>query len=260
METDEDHGSDTSFYSLGISDSEFDRLNAVNKQVPITRICIDVANGYMAQFYDFIKLVREFYPYATIMAGNVVTPEAVIALYDAGADIAKMGIGPGAVCTTRIVTGVGYPQLSCILDSFAAADSVGIGLCSDGGCTSSGDVSKAIVAGADFVMLGTMLAGTTEGGGTVDEDGNITFYGMSSETANNKHFGGLKNYRSSEGRTISIPHKGSMNEVISQVLGGVVSSCTYTGSLHLSNLPANGQFVRVNNVYNRSVERYTVGN
>ena len=248
----------TVFYSMGLSENDYNKLNDVKKKTPINFICIDAANGYMDSFYEFIGTIRDENPFATIMAGNVVTPEAVEKANKYGADIVKLGIGPGAMCTTRLVTGVGYPQLSCILDSVQAADECGIYLCSDGGCVEPGDVSKALVAGADFVMLGSMLAGTDEGGGDVI-DGRIQFYGMSSKTANDKHFGGLKDYRSSEGRTTMIPYKGTMEKVITHILGGVRSSCTYTGSKTVGELAIRGNFIRVNNTHNRSYEQHTIG-
>jgi GMP reductase len=251
---------DYSFYSMGISDADYAKLREVTKQgVVIDKICIDVANGYMDQFYDFIAKIRDEFPHATIMVGNVVTPEAVIKAYDHGADIVKLGIGPGAMCTTRLMTGVGYPQLSCIMDSVQAADECGIFLCSDGGCSTPGHVAIAMAAGADMVMLGSMLAGTDEGGGEI-VDGKIKFYGMSSKTANDKHSGGLKDYRSSEGRTVMLPYKGTMASVASNILGGIRSACTYTGSLNLAELSLHAKAIRVSNTHNRSYETYTIGN
>lgn len=248
-----------SFYSMGISDADYEKFQQVKKLAPIDRVCIDVANGYMDAFYDYIKRIRDENSFITIMVGNVVTPEAVEKAYEAGADIVKLGIGPGAMCTTRLVTGVGYPQLSCIMDSVQAADECGIYLCSDGGCSAPGHVSIAYAAGADFVMLGSMLAGSDEGGGEV-VDGKVVFYGMSSKTANNKHFGGLKDYRSSEGRTTLIPHKGSMDTIIKNILGGLRSTCTYVGATRLSQLPLKAEAIRVNNTHNRAYESFTIGN
>lgn len=250
---------DYTFYSMGISDTDYEKFTAVRAHVPLDNICIDVANGYMDVFYDYVARIRSENPYSTIMVGNVVTPEAVQKAYYAGADIVKLGIGPGAMCTTRLMTGVGYPQLSCILDCVEAADECGVYLCSDGGCSQPAHVAVAIAAGADFVMLGTMLAGTDEGGGTVVND-KVQFYGMSSTTANNKHFGGLKNYRSSEGRTAMIPYKGSMESVIKNILGGLASTCTYTGCRLLAELPFKAKAIRVSNSHNRAYEQYTVGN
>jgi len=170
-----------------------------------------------------------------------------------GANIVKVGIGPGSVCTTRIKTGVGYPQLSAIIECADAAHGLGGHIIADGGCSSSGDVAKAFGAGADFVMLGGMLAGHDEGGGEV-VDGNVQFYGMSSDTANIKHFGGLKDYRSSEGRTVKIPYKGQISNTVQDILGGVRSACTYAGARKLKDLSKCTTFIRVNNQYNRVFE------
>lgn len=251
--------SDLSFYSMGISDADYSKFEHVKQHAPIDAVCIDVANGYMDAFYEYIHRIREENPFITIMVGNVVTPEAVRKAYEAGADIVKLGIGPGAMCTTRLQTGVGYPQLSCIIDCVQEADNCGVFICSDGGCSQPGHVAIAYAAGADFVMLGSMLAGTDEGGGEV-VDGKVMFYGMSSKTANNKHFGGLKDYRSSEGRTTMIPYKGSMGGVIKNILGGIRSTCTYTGSRTLTELPFRAKAIRVNNTHNRAYEQFTTGN
>lgn len=248
-----------SFYSMGISDADYEKFQTVKKSAPIDAVCIDVANGYMDAFYEYIERIRDENPFITIMVGNVVTPEAVRKAYESGADIVKLGIGPGAMCTTRLQTGVGYPQLSCIIDCVQEADNCGVFICSDGGCSQPGHVAIAYAAGADFVMLGSMLAGTDEGGGEV-VDGKVMFYGMSSKTANNKHFGGLKDYRSSEGRTTMIPYKGSLDGVIKNILGGLRSTCTYTGSRNLTELPFRAKAIRVNNTHNRAYENFTIGN
>ncbi len=248
-----------SFYSMGINSTDWDKFVEINEKIPIKRCCIDVANGYQDSFYDFIKQVRIYSPYITIMAGNVVTSVAVERAAQAGADIIKIGIGGGAQCTTRLMTGVGYPQLSAIIETKNSTLLNDVLLCSDGGCTVPGDVSKAIAAGANLVMLGTMLAGTDEGGGDI-VDGKVLFYGMSSKTANNKHFGGLKNYRSSEGRTTMIPYKGTMADTIGHILGGIASTCTYVGANTLAELPQKAYAIRVNNTHNKSSEKYTIGN
>ena len=248
-----------SFYSMGITEADYEKFNLVKKNAPIEHACIDVANGYMDGFYDFIARMRDENPFITLMVGNVVTPEAVTKAYDSGADIVKLGIGPGAMCTTRLMTGVGYPQLSCIMDSVQAADECGVYICSDGGCSQPGHVAIAIAAGADFVMLGTMLAGTDEGGGEI-VDGKVMFYGMSSKTANHKHSGGLKDYRSSEGRTTMIPYKGPMDSVIKNILGGLRSTCTYVGAPTIAALPLKANAIRVNNTHNRAYESFTIGN
>ena len=243
-------GGDYFAVSTGTSESDFNRLSRIINAYPeVQFICIDVANGYQERFADYVGKVRDAFPDKTIIAGNVVTADMTQELILRGADIVKVGIGPGSVCTTRIQTGVGYPQLSAIIECSDAAHGLGGHIIADGGCTCPGDVAKAFGAGADFVMLGGMLAGHDQGGGTV-EDGKITFYGMSSDTANEKHFGGFKEYRSSEGRTVSVPYKGDVNATVMDLLGGIRSTCTYVGAPTLKQLPKCTTFVRVNRQIN----------
>merc|ERR1712018_647067 len=177
--------------SSGTADDDFERLNQILQAIPQVRfICLDVANGYSQFFVDYVKKVREAFPTHTILAGNVVTGEMVEALIFAGADIVKVGIGPGSVCTTRKKTGVGYPQLSAVMECADSAHGLSAHIISDGGCTCPGDVAKAIGAGADFVMLGGMLAGHDQSGGEIIEKNGKKFkqfYGMSSSTAMKKH-------------------------------------------------------------------------
>ena len=236
--------------STGTSDSEFLKLRRIINAYPeIHFICIDVANGYQERFGDYVQKVRETFPHCTIIAGNVVTADMTQELILRGADIVKVGIGPGSVCTTRVQTGVGYPQLSAIIECADAAHGLGAHIIGDGGCTCPGDVAKAFGAGADFVMLGGMLAGHDEGGGTVEND-HITFYGMSSETAMSKHHGGVAEYRSSEGRTVKIPYRGPVRNTVLDLLGGVRSACTYVGAETLKQLPKCTTFIRVNRQIN----------
>ena len=239
--------------SIGITDDDIEKLDRVMKARGIKYLCIDVANGYSERFAGVVKQIREKHPSLVIIAGNVVTGEMTEELILSGADIVKVGIGPGSVCTTRIKTGVGYPQLSAIIECADAAHGLGGHIIADGGCSSSGDVAKAFGAGADFVMLGGMMAGHDEGGGEV-VDGNVQFYGMSSDTANTKHFGGLKDYRSSEGRTVRIPYKGAIKDTVQDILGGIRSACTYAGARKLKDLSKCTTFVRVNNQYNKIFE------
>jgi len=240
--------------SVGIKKEDFQNLDKVLKEFSFFKfICIDVANGYSEHFTNFVKSVRDKYPTKTIIAGNVVTADMTQELVLSGADIVKVGIGPGSVCTTRIQTGVGYPQLSAVMECADAAHGLGAHIIADGGCTCPGDVAKGFGAGADFVMLGGMLAGHKEGGGEIIErDGKkfIEFYGSSSEEANEKHYGGLANYRSSEGKKVVIPLKGSLDKTIRDILGGIRSSCTYVGAPSLKQLSKCTTFVRVNNQYN----------
>ncbi len=240
--------------SCGTSKDSYNRLNSILKKYPKFKfICIDVANGYSENFSYFVSEVRKKYPKKTIIAGNVVTADMTQELVLSGADIVKVGIGPGSVCTTRIQTGVGYPQLSAVMECADAAHGLGAHIIADGGCTCPGDVAKGFGAGADFVMLGGMLAGHKEGGGDIIEENGtkfIEFYGSSSEEANEKHYGGLANYRSSEGKKVKIQMKNSLDSTIRDILGGVRSSCTYVGASSLKQLSKCTTFVRVNKQYN----------
>jgi GMP reductase len=211
-------------------------------------VCIDAANGYTARFCDFIKRVREEHPALIIIAGNVVTGEMTEQLILNGADIVKVGIGSGSVCTTRIQTGVGYPQFSAVVECADAAHGVGGYIMADGGCTCAGDVAKAFGGGADFVMLGGMLAGHTECEGQEEEIGDKkykTFYGMSSDTAMKKHNGGVASYRSSEGKTVRVEHRGLVRNTLESILGGLRSACTYIGARRIKDMPKCATFIRV---------------
>ena len=247
--------------STGIADSDFIKTKNILTEFPeINYICIDVANGYTENFVSYVQTVRQVYPTKVIIAGNVVTADMTEALILAGADIVKVGIGPGSVCTTRKKTGVGYPQLSAVIECSDAAHGLKGLVVADGGCTGPGDVAKAFGAGADFVMLGGMLAGHDQGGGDISsENGDypyVEFYGMSSETAQSKHGDGLTGYRASEGKRVLIPYRGDVENTVKDILGGVRSACTYTGSTKLKELSKRTTFVRVrnqlNNVYGTS--------
>ncbi len=276
--------------SIGISEADLEKFRAIYKQITIglKYVCIDVANGYSERFVEFVQNFRKTYPSLVIIAGNVVTREMTEQLILSGADIVKIGIGPGSCCSTRIQTGIGYPQLSAVIECADAAHGLGGHIIADGGCSTPGDVAKAFSAGADFVMLGSMLAGTDQGSGEVitkryvtnelkpipkmsgtayDEDERVVeekhfvqFYGMSSQTANDKHFGGLKDYRSSEGRTVLVDYKGDMQPVIQNILGGLRSACTYAGAEKLKHLPKCATFVRCSDTHTRVFESKTIGN
>jgi GMP reductase len=272
--------------SIGITDNDHDKFRKVYEQADgnLKYVCIDVANGYSQRFVQFVKQFRELYPHLVIIAGNVVTGEMTEELILSGADIIKVGIGPGSVCTTRIQTGVGYPQLSAVIECADAAHGLGGHVIADGGCTTPGDVAKAFAGGADFVMLGGMLAGHDEGGGEVitqyyqtneliredvgdqtketrrvEQKQFVQFYGMSSESANDKHFGGLKNYRSSEGRTVLVPYRGAVEHTVQDILGGVRSTCTYAGAKRLKHLMRCTTFVRCTQTHNAVYEGSTIG-
>ena len=263
-------GGDNFAVSTGTSEKDFQRLSRIINAFPeVQFICVDVANGYSEAFGDYVADVREAFPHSTIIAGNVVTADMTQELILRGADIVKVGIGPGSVCTTRIQTGVGYPQLSAIIECADAAHGLGGHIIADGGCICPGDVAKAFGAGADFVMLGGMLAGHDQGGGTIIEEmyetaklqtGTLAndyelkkfveFYGMSSDTAMNKHSGGVAEYRSSEGRTVRVPYRGSVKNTVLDILGGLRSACTYVGAPSLKQLSKCTTFIRTNRQFN----------
>ena len=278
--------------SIGINGSDWNKFAQVYERADgnLKYVCIDVANGYSTRFRDFVSEMRKTYPNIVIIAGNVVTGEMTEELILAGADIVKVGIGPGSVCTTRIQTGVGYPQLSAVIECADAAHGLGGHIIADGGCTTPGDVAKAFAAGADFVMLGGMLAGHDEGGGEIikkqyqtnqiinsgfklgdkyinpngvnlqiEEKLYVKFYGMSSKAANEKHFGGLKEYRSSEGREVLVPYRGEVGTTIQDILGGLRSTCTYAGAIRLKHLSKCTTFVRCTQTHNSTYESSTIG-
>ena len=212
-------------------------------------ICIDIANGYTERFFSYVDKVREKHTDAIIVAGNVCTPEATEQIILAGADIVKIGIGPGSVCTTRKMTGVGYPQLSCIIECADAAHGLGGHVMSDGGCNVPGDIAKAFGAGADFVMLGGMLAGHDECEGEVEND-TMTFYGMSSDDAQLKYYGKKQSHRAAEGKKVQVLYRGSIRDTVQDILGGLRSACTYAGAKNLKALPKCTTFVKVNRQLN----------
>ena len=245
-------------YSLGISDSELEQLQWIQNQVNLIRVvCIDVANGYTERFISFVKRVRALFPELLIIAGNVVTAEITEQLILAGADIVKVGIGSGSVCTTRIQTGVGYPQLSAVIECADAAHGLGGRIMSDGGCTCPGDVAKAFGGGADFVMLGGMFAGHEENI-KKSAEGEILFYGMSSDTAMHEYYGGVNEYRSSEGRTVHLRERGPIQHTVLDILGGLRSTCTYIGAREMRELSKCTTFIRVTQQYNPVYEAKTV--
>jgi GMP reductase len=235
--------------SSGITEEDLTDLYKVLSLVPnIKFICLDVANGYSEKFVDVVERVRNDHPNKVIIAGNVVSGEMTEELILKGADVIKTGIGGGSVCTTRIQTGVGYPQLSAVIECADAAHGVGGHVMADGGCVVPGDVAKAFGAGADFVMLGGMLAGHNESAGEIiEEDGKKykSFYGMSSEAAMKKYYGKVANYRSSEGKLVKVPYRGAILDTIQNILGGIRSTCTYIGARTLKDMPKCTTFIRV---------------
>ena len=286
IENDTDFRTEYVAMSIGITDRDEEKFRNVYEQVDskLKYVCIDVANGYSERFVEFVRNFRNHYPEIVIIAGNVVTAELTEELILSGADIVKVGIGPGSVCTTRIQTGVGYPQLSAVIECADAAHGLGGHIIADGGCTCPGDVAKAFAGGADFVMLGGMLAGHDEGGGEIIASEHITskvrsekvgsplfvagqeahretetrrfiqFYGMSSRAANDKHFDGLKDYRASEGREVLVPYRGAVKSTLQEILGGLRSTCTYAGAQRLKYLNKCTTFIRCMDTHNRVYE------
>ncbi len=266
------NNNDLIFVSSGVSEADFEKLSTVMKTGLVQNICIDVANGYSPYLLDYIKKVRQTWPESLIMAGNVVTGDMCEDLILNGADIVKVGIGPGSVCTTRKLTGVGRPQFSTVIECADAAHGVGGMVCADGGCTVPGDVCKSFCAGADFVMLGGMLAGHQESAGELSTKSFQTnevdmiddktcaikleqrqfkkFYGMSSEYAQEAHYGGMKKYRASEGKVVEIPFRGPIENTLLAILGGLRSCMTYIGARRLKDMPKCATFYRVNRQLN----------
>ena len=246
--------------STGISLSDYENLVHILDNLDVKFITIDIANGYISNFKTFCKNLRAKYPQKIICAGNVTTKEGVLDLIDCGVDIIKCGIGGGSACTTRIQTGIGMPQFSCILECVEAAKNSGSFILSDGGITCPGDLAKSYGAGSNFVMIGGEFAGHDENPGKliVDEESGIKykfFYGMSSSYAMKNNYANNNNthYRSSEGREIKIKYKGPLESTIQNYLGGLRSTCTYTNSKNLENLNTNSQFIIVNNQYNTNL-------
>ena len=248
--------------TCGSTDESFELLKrkmATNKGLKM--ICIDVANGYREVFLNFVRKVRGEFSEKIIIAGNVATREMTEALILAGADIVKVGIGPGSVCTTRKVAGVGYPQLSAISECADAAHGLNGHVMSDGGCSSPGDVAKAFAAGADFVMLGGMLAGHDESGGELIEDGGgsyKSFYGMSSAKALETHYGGIADHRAPEGKEVRVPYRGPLEVTVQSILGGLRSACSYVGARRIKDLPKCTTFIKVSMTTNEVFQKFNV--
>ena len=240
--------------STGIGEADLENLDEIMKNRDPTFICIDVANGYASRFLQVVKEIRKKYPGKTLMGGNIVTREMTEELIiNGGLDVVKVGIGSGSVCTTRLKTGVGYPQFSAVAECADSAHGLDGHIISDGGIQVVGDFSKAFGAGADFVMAGSMFAGHTESAGElIEESGQMykLFYGMSSAEAMHKYHGGIANYRSAEGKTVKIKHKGPVKDTITDILGGIRSTMTYIGAKSLKNIPKCASFITVNHQVN----------
>lgn len=244
--------------SIGTQQKDLDKLIEIVQYYEnsydddIKAVCIDIANGYSEHLIEFIKHVRIQFPDKIIIAGNVATSEMTEALILAGADVVKVGIGPGAVCETRIVTGVGYPQLSAIIECADAAHGLGGHIIADGGCVTSGDIAKAFSAGSDFVMIGTMLAGHKECYDNVTDfnQKKVPFYGMSSEYAMHVDYEKTEINVAPEGKLVEIQKKDNLDKTVKNILGGLRSACTYSGARRIKDLPKCTTFIRVNRQIN----------
>jgi GMP reductase len=244
--------------STGIQDHDFARLTRILASVECNWICIDIANGYIQSLVEFCKRVRTAYPDKIIVAGNVVTREIVEELIlNGGVDVVKVGIGSGSACLTRMKTGVSMPQLSAIMECADAAHGVGGHIIGDGGITCPGDMAKAFGGGADFVMAGGAFSGHDENPGELITNPNGSqsklFYGMSSSHAMDKHYGGMDNYRASEGRVISVPYRGPLENTVLDYLGGLRSTCTYINASCIKHIPLCTTFVQVSQQLNTSL-------
>lgn len=254
--------------SMGINDKDIHEMDYLIKKLQDSLldprfVCIDVANGYMENVLKVCHDFRLKHPNITLIAGNVVTSQGVEGLVANGVDIIKVGIGGGAACTTRIKTGIGYPQLSAVMECSEIARELGVHIISDGGITCPGDVVKAFAGGADFVMMGSILGGHEESPGeTIIENGEEykLFYGMSSKKANEKYSGGLKSYRTSEGKVVKIKCKGSLVNTMLDIEGGLRSACTYTNSREIKELYQKANFIHVSAQHNNSLDSLVIGN
>lgn len=232
------------FYTLGIREEDFEKLKDFTRYWTPTMICLDAANGNSMFFVERLRQLRAMCPNSVIMAGNVATPEMTQELLLMGADIVKIGIGSGSACITRVETGVGYPQLSAVIECADAGHGLGGLVCSDGGCRTPGDVAKTFAAGADLVMLGGMLAGCDECKGEWVDD-KMEFYGMSSEKAQEKFYGGVESYATPEGKCVHVQKKGPAESVLKRITGGLRSACSYVGAARLKDLTKCATFVRI---------------
>lgn len=259
-----------SWYTMGITDNDYRKFSLFrsmwkerHKTEWQGRLCLDAANGYTERFLNFVrKIVNEVEIGTLIMAGNIATAEMAEALILEGVHIAKSGIGPGSACRTREMSGVGIPQLSCVIETADAAHGIGGYICADGGCNNPGDIAKAFGGGADFVMIGGMFSAHAESGGElikIDDKMYKKFYGMSSEEAMNKYYGGMASHRASEGRSTLLPYRGPIDNTVQDILGGIRSMMTYIGAKRLKDIPKCTTFVKVNRQLNTSLEQYTTG-
>ena len=245
--------------AVGVTSDTFERAESL-LEAGADAIVIDTAHGHSAGVLHKIKEIREHFPNATLIAGNVATGEGTAALFDAGVDVVKVGIGPGSICTTRIVAGVGVPQITAIYDAASVAQKYGKKIIADGGIKYSGDVVKALAAGGNAVMLGSMFSGTTEAPGTIftNEGKQFKSYrGMGSVGAMSQQHGSSDRYFQGgvneanklvpEGVEALVPYKGDVSNIIYQIDGGLRAGMGYVGAGTIDELIENSQFVQITN-------------
>ena len=246
--------------AVGVTSDTFERAEALF-EAGADAIVIDTAHGHSAGVLRKIKEIRDHFPHNTLIAGNVATAEGTRALFEAGVDVVKVGIGPGSICTTRVVAGVGVPQLTAIYDAADVAREFGKPIIADGGIKYSGDVVKALAAGGNAVMLGSMLSGTEEAPGDVQQgsDGRLvkSYRGMGSVGAMSQQHGSSDRYFQGgvneanklvpEGVEAVVSYKGTVSNVVYQILGGLRSGMGYCGAENIDKLIETAQFVRISN-------------
>lgn len=245
--------------AVGVTSDTFERAEAL-LEAGADAIVIDTAHGHSAGVLRKIKEFREHFPKQTLIAGNVATGDATRALFDAGVDVVKVGIGPGSICTTRIVAGVGVPQITAIYDAASVAREYHKPIIADGGIKYSGDVVKALAAGGNAVMLGSMLSGTTEAPGDIFEDNGKKYKryrGMGSVGAmaqahgsSDRYFQGGVNEANKlvpEGIEARVEYKGDVSDAVFQIDGGLRSGMGYCGAANISELIEKAQFVQITN-------------
>lgn len=244
-------------YTLGTRDEDLAKIKEMKNSGLMQNfsfICIDVPNGYLEVFIDKIKEIRGMFPEHIIVAGNVVTNEMAEEIILNGADIVKTGIGSGSACSTRLMAGVGYPQLSAVIETSDAAHGIsneqGCGLViADGGQQYPSCVAKAFCGGADFNMMGSMFSGYEESGGeTVEKDGKLfkEYFGSSSNKAMKEFYGKKEKHRASEGREVLMPHKGNIEDFLQDLFGSLRSTGTYIGAKTIKEFSKRATFIRVN--------------
>lgn len=245
--------------AVGVTSDTFERATALLEN-GADAIVIDTAHGHSAGVLRKIKEIREHFPQATLIAGNIATGDAARSLFDAGVDVVKVGIGPGSICTTRVVAGVGVPQITAIYDAATAAREYHKPIIADGGMQYSGDIVKALAAGGHAVMLGSMLSGTTEAPGEIFESNGQkykAYRGMGSVSAmaqshgsSDRYFQGGVNEANKlvpEGVEARVAYKGDVSDIIFQILGGLRSGMGYVGAASITDLRENSQFIRITN-------------